>query len=194
MFAEKWKKEILTLPNLLSAFRLALIPVYMQMYLHAVLPMQYLAAGTVLTVSCITDLLDGMIARQFHLITTLGKILDPLADKATQFALILCLSLRHPPLRYVLILFLTKECFQTFAALFALRRRFMLPGALPEGKLCTAMLFSSLIVLVLFPDIPDSIIRIISLTDILFLLLAFAGYVLAYSGRNTILQKFQNSH
>ena len=108
MFSDKWKKEIITIPNFLSLFRIALIPVYISAYLHAVNDRQFLLAGSILAVSCLTDMADGIIARKFGMITTLGKILDPLADKLTQFALILSLSAKYSILYPVLALFLAK--------------------------------------------------------------------------------------
>ena len=84
MFSEKWKKEIFTIPNLLSLFRILLIPVYVNLYLEAKEDYQYLLAGSVLALSCLTDLADGIIARNFHMISNVGKVLDPLADKLTQ--------------------------------------------------------------------------------------------------------------
>ena len=59
-----WKKDILNIPNLLSLFRLALIPVYVSIYLHASRPEQYYLAGGILAVSCLTDMIDGKIARK----------------------------------------------------------------------------------------------------------------------------------
>ena len=88
---KNWKKEILTIPNLLSLFRLVLIPVYVTIYLNAKETTDYFIAAMILAVSCLTDLVDGKIARHFNMISTLGKILDPLADKATQFTLIIWL-------------------------------------------------------------------------------------------------------
>lgn len=121
MFIKDWKKEIFTIPNLLSLFRLVLIPVYAYIYLHATEDWQYLIAGTIMAVSCITDMIDGKIARRFNMISTLGKILDPLADKITQFTLTLCLSLKYPILYPVLALFLVKELFQVIAGISHLR-------------------------------------------------------------------------
>ena len=112
MFSEKWKSEIITVPNLLSLFRIVLIPVYMTVYWNATGRVHYFLAGFILALSCMTDLADGIIARKFGLITNLGKLLDPLADKLTQLALILSLSERYRVLYPVLILFLAKELFQ----------------------------------------------------------------------------------
>ena len=108
MFITNWKKEILTIPNLLSLFRLLLIPVYMSIYLKE----NYYLAAAILVVSCLTDAVDGWIARRFNMISNLGKLLDPVADKATQFTLIICLALRYPILLYLVGLFVVKESFQ----------------------------------------------------------------------------------
>ena len=112
-----WKKEILTIPNLLSLFRLVLIPVYVILYLNATTPKEYFLSGAILAVSCLTDMVDGQIARRFNMISNVGKLLDPFADKATQFTLTLCLSLKYPVLHPVLALFLVKEIFQLIAFL-----------------------------------------------------------------------------
>lgn len=191
MFIKNWKKDILTIPNLLSLFRLFLVPVYVSLYLNASEQRHYYAAGIILAVSCLTDALDGHIARRCNMITTLGKILDPLADKVTQFALTLCLSLRYPVLKPVLILFVGKELIQTLLGLVHLHRGKMLAGALPVGKLCTAVLFVSLTILVLFPGIQISAIRAIALTDSIFLLISFIGYLSVYFGRSRMIQDME---
>lgn len=185
MFIKDWKKEVFTIPNLLSFFRLALIPVYMVVYLNATEDYQYYIAGGILTVSCLTDAVDGKIARHYNMISTVGKILDPLADKITQFALTLCLSLKYPALRPVLMLFVIKELFQLIAGIINLRKGKMLPGALMAGKVCTTVLFISLIALVLFPGIPRTVIQGIAVTDTAFLIFSFISYVFAYFGKNT---------
>lgn len=185
MNIKKWKKEILTIPNLLSLFRLVLIPVYVVIYLNATQPWQYITAGTILAVSCLTDMVDGKIARRFDMISTVGKVLDPVADKATQFALTLCLSLRYPVLRPVLGLFIIKEGFQLIAGIAALRNGKMLPGALMAGKVCTTVLFVSLIFLVLFPGLPHAAVSAIAALDAVFLMVSFVSYILAYFGKNS---------
>ena len=82
MFQINWKKEIFTIPNFLSLFRLLLIPVYVWLYLKANTTKEYLLAGSVLAASCLTDMADGQIARRFHMVTTVGKVLDPFVDSS----------------------------------------------------------------------------------------------------------------
>lgn len=191
MFIKDWKKEIFSIPNLLSFFRLALIPVYAYIYLNATQPHQYLIAGSIMAVSCLTDMIDGKIARRCNMITTVGKILDPLADKITQFTLTLCLSMKYPVLMPVLALFVVKEVFQLVAGVFFLRKGRMLSGALMAGKVCTTVLFVSLIALVLFPGIDPKLVSLIALTDAGFLAFSFVCYILAYFGKNKKIQNLE---
>lgn len=188
MFIKNWKKEIFSIPNLLSMFRLVLIPVYIYIYLNATQQEDYYLAGAILAVSCLTDLVDGKIARHFHMITNVGKILDPLADKLTQLTLTVCLSMRYPILRPVLLLFLVKEFFQLFAAIVNFRRGKALDGALMAGKVCTAVLFLSLIALVLFPDLKPRVVDAIAVVDAAFLTIAFVQYNLAFFGKHAKVQ------
>ena len=141
-----WKKEILSIPNILSLFRLLLIPVYTVLFLRAERPVDYWWAAGILAVSTLTDMVDGKIARRFHMVTNLGKILDPVADKATQCTLLVCLAVRHPVLWYVLGLFVVKEGFMLVMGIINLRKRKMLNGALMSGKICTTILFVSMII------------------------------------------------
>lgn len=184
MFIKNWKKEILTIPNLLSLFRLLLIPVYIVIYLNATDASHYYLSAGILAVSCITDMIDGKVARHFNMISTVGKILDPLADKATQFTLIVCLAMRYAVLRHLIVLFVVKESFQLLAGGFALRKGKMLDGALLPGKICTTVLFISLIALVMIPKMPYDIVTLIAAVDAMFMLISFVSYVLAYFGKD----------
>ena len=192
MFIKDWKKDVFTIPNFLSLFRLALIPVYMSLYLNATGQRQLYIAGGILIASCLTDAIDGRIARQYNMISTLGKVLDPLADKITQFTLTISLSMKYPCLLPVLVLFTMKELFQLTAGIIQLRKGKMLSGALPAGKICTAILFVSLISLVLFPALPNAWVSVIAALDTIFLLISFACYILAYYGANPKMENLKN--
>lgn len=180
MLIKNWKKEIWTIPNLLSLFRLLLIPVYVFIYLNANYDSDYYLAAGILAVSCLTDLIDGKIARRYNMISTVGKILDPLADKATQLTLILCLAVKYRFLWYLVALFVVKESFQLIAGGINLRKGKMLKGALLSGKICTSVLFISLIVLVMIPSMRETIVNIIIGIDMCFMLVSFGNYLFTY--------------
>ena len=191
MFIKNWKKELFSIPNLLSMFRLILIPVYIRIYLNATEPEHYYVAGGILAVSCLTDMIDGQIARHFNMISNVGKLLDPLADKMTQLALTLCLSVKYPALRSVLLLFVIKELFQASVTFVMFRRGKVLPGALIPGKVCPVVLFISLIAMVLFPNMHTLVVNSIAIVDALFLAFSFVSYILAYYGKNTKVENYR---
>lgn len=183
MFNKSWKKEIFTIPNVLSFFRLALIPVYVVLYLNAEEPREFILSAAILAVSCLTDLIDGKIARHFNMMTTLGKFLDPVADKATQFTMIVCLAIRYPVLWYLIGLFVVKEGFQLIAGALKWRKGKILNRALLSGKICTTVLFTSLIAMVMIPTLSQKTVTIVTIVDAIFMLISFVHYILAYCGK-----------
>ncbi len=191
MFIKDWKKDVFTIPNLISMIRLALIPVYIYIYLNATEARDYYIAGGILVVSCLTDMIDGQIARKFHMTSTLGKLLDPIADKLTQLALIVCLSIQYPLLRISLLLLLCKELFQAIAASIMFSRGKALPGAILPGKICTTVLFVSFIVMVLIPEMDLWIANTIATIDAIFLAYAFISYIFAFFGKNSKVEDFE---
>ncbi len=180
MRIQNWKKQVFTIPNILSLFRLLLIPVYIHIYMNAQTTADYHLAAAILAVSCLTDAVDGQIARRFNMITAVGKVLDPLADKITQFTLIICLAMRHPVLWSIIGLFVAKELFQLVAGYIIVRHGRILKGAQISGKICTTVLFVSLTLLVLVPDIHPLWVLGITIVDGLFLLIAFIDYIFVY--------------
>ncbi len=188
MIIKDWKKDILTIPNILSLFRLMLIPVYVTIFLHAEVLADYILAAAILAVSCLTDMIDGKIARHFNMISTVGKFLDPLADKATQFAMLMCLTVKHPVLWGLAILFVIKEGFQLIAGLVMFRKGKMLIGALLTGKICTTVLFLSLIIMVLMPQLPEQAVNIITIVDAVFMGIAFIHYAFTYYKKTPMIQ------
>ncbi|MBE6958126.1 MAG: CDP-alcohol phosphatidyltransferase family protein [Ruminococcaceae bacterium] len=191
MFIKDWKKDFFTIPNMLSLFRLLLIPVYIVIYLNADSDIDYYIAGGILAVSCLTDMIDGQIARHFNMISNVGKILDPLADKVTQFALIVCLVIKYPILLTLMILFVIKETFQMVAGLFIISKGKMLSGAAITGKISTAVLFVSLIVLVMFPNIGPVAVNVIMIVDTVLLLASFIHYAIIYFTHSKMIQSIE---
>ena len=76
----------MNLPNKLTMFRIILVPVTMALMVLG----QPIWAGVVFAVASITDFFDGYIARKYNLVTSFGKIMDPLADKILVFGALLC--------------------------------------------------------------------------------------------------------
>ena len=126
------------------------------------------------------------------MMSTVGKILDPVADKATQFTLTVCLAIRYPVLWYLAGFIFIKEMFQLVAGYITLRKGQILSRALLTGKICTTVLFVSLIVLVLFPGLGEATVYWIALVDAVFLLISLISYILAYFGKKPKTEEFNN--
>ena len=83
--------RVLTVPNVLSFIRLALVPVFLVLIIAG----EDRLALVVLVVSSVSDYLDGVIARRFRQISRLGQLLDPAADRAFIFAALIGLAIRE---------------------------------------------------------------------------------------------------
>ena len=189
-YKRQMASKIITVPNILSLVRLVIIPVYAVMYLQADTASDYYAAGALLALSCLTDLFDGFIARRFRQISTLGKLLDPVADKLTQCTILLCLASTYPILWSLWALFFVKELFQFIATCWHLKHGQMLDGALMAGKVCTNVLFISTILMVLFPGMSSDLRQGLVMLCALFLLIAFVAYFRAFVGKSKKVRRF----
>lgn len=171
------KKEIFSIPNLMGYFRILLIPLFSWMYCTADSVGDYYAAAVVVGISGLTDMFDGKIARRFNMITELGKFIDPLADKLTQAALLICLAVRYPLMRAVLALFVIKEGFMAVMGALLLPRGKKLDGAMWFGKVCTAVLYAVLFLLLLLPGIGTGAADVLIAVCGVFLLFSFLMYI-----------------
>ena len=146
--------RIWTIPNILSIFRMVLIPVFVWTYCWL---KNDLATALVLLLSGISDTADGIIARRFNMVTTLGKAIDPVADKLTQIAMLLCLLTRFPSLIILFVLLLIKEITGGVMSLLILKRRKLVLPADGHGKLTTFLLYATMLLHLLWGSIPESV-------------------------------------
>ena len=135
----RYSNKILTVPNVLSFVRLAMIPLICYCYLCL---KNSLFTALLLAISGLTDVADGFIARQFNMISDLGKALDPVADKLTQFIMLLCLVRRFPHMLAAVVLLAVKEAVNGASNIYLTRRTGKVYGALWHGKLATALLYA----------------------------------------------------
>jgi len=141
-------KDIFNIPNLLSLLRMALIPFVLYYYLKG----EVKVAGAALIISALTDVADGFIARRFKQITTLGKILDPLADKLTQICVAVGLCLTYTALIPLALVLAVKELLMGMMGLTLLRRGKQPFSARWWGKLATVAFYVAAIAIMLFGD------------------------------------------
>ncbi len=167
--------RIFTLPNMLSFFRLLLIPVIV--YLHE--SDHIIWAFAMLVLSGATDIIDGWIARTFPLVSDFGKAIDPIADKLTQIAVLLCLM----PMRFwwVVGVLIVKECAIGSLSLVAMKRTHSVYSAGWYGKLCTVIIYLSMFVLILWRDPTPTFVLIDSLLIVAAICLSFVKYLLYFT-------------
>ena len=143
--------EIFTIPNILSFFRICLIPVIVWLYC---IEERFGIAGWLLILSWETDIVDGFIARTFHMVSELGKVLDPVADKLTQAAMLVCLILRFPLVIIPFALLIAKETFMSISGILVIQRTGKVFGAELHGKLATGLLYGMMILHTFWYNIP----------------------------------------
>lgn len=150
----KRKEPVFTIPNLLTAVRLLLIPVIVWLYCFR---KEYCWAAAVLTLSGITDIADGWIARHFDMVSDLGKIIDPIADKLTQGVTLLCLGTRYPFMLLLGILLAVKEITSGLHALHVVRKTQTVIGADWHGKAVTCLLYLTMAIHILWVNVPRTV-------------------------------------
>lgn len=167
------QNKILTIPNMLSFFRLCLIPVIMWLYC---VEDNYLWAGIILIVSGITDTVDGFVARHFHMTSDLGKVLDPVADKLTQAAMLFCLLTRFPLMILPLGIMVLKEFFMGVTGLMVIQKTGKVFGADWHGKVTTWLLYAMMILHVFWYNIPAALSRILIAACVVMMLISLVLY------------------
>lgn len=172
-----YSKKILTIPNILSLLRLCMIPLLIHRYcvLHD-------AVGTtlILTLSGLTDVVDGFIARKWNMVSDFGKAFDPVADKLTQIAMLFCLLTRFPRMIVPLAILLVKEVCTGITSLLTIRKTKTVLSAVWHGKLTTVMLYGVMVIHLVFPGISEALSDFLLTAVTVMMLLSF----LLYSYRN----------
>lgn len=150
----KYKGDVLTIPNVLSVFRFSLIPLFMWLYLDR---KEYTATAIILVLSGLTDVADGFIARKFNMVSDLGKAIDPIADKMTQAAMLFCLISTFPHMVFPLVLMFIKEIATGISKVAAIRKTGEVTGARWHGKVNTILLYMMLFTHVVWHSIPPTV-------------------------------------
>lgn len=170
-------KEIFSIPNLISYVRLALMPVYVYMSLTASSNLEYFQSSLLLLFIAVTDFLDGYIARKFNMITELGKMMDPVADKFFQLAIAICLMFRIEGMGIVFMVFMVKETILGICNIYYLfKYHRKMDGAMWCGKVSTFIFYTMSFIMALLPPLPLGIYYLMEGAMIGGLVYAFVGY------------------
>lgn len=130
----------INIPNFLTLLRIMLLPAVVWRFLKG----DSKGALLVYLAAMATDVLDGFIARTFNQITSLGKLLDPLADKLSLLTLLTLFVIDGQISIWVLGVILAKEAALVIGSAVAFRRG-LIVYALPIGKVTTVAFILSMI-------------------------------------------------
>ena len=152
MQEKKYWSKIFTIPNILTFIRLLLTPLFVWLYC---VQGAYRWSAAIMAVCALTDVLDGLIARKFHMESSLGRILDPAADKLAQVAMFLVMLVRYPVMLWVLIFFAVKEAAMVTLGYFYMRRTGIVNSARWYGKASSVVQYAVILALILNPAISE---------------------------------------
>ena len=127
-------------PNILTVIRFFLIP----LIIISLLNDDYITAFIILTLSGLTDVLDGYIARKFNFISNFGKLVDPLADKATQISILTTLALKGIVPIWIIIVIFVKELVLIAGASFLYGKELVVSSKW-FGKLATVLFYIAMV-------------------------------------------------
>ena len=134
------KKIAKQIPNILTIFRFILIPFIVLNLVYD----SYIAAFIIFTISGLTDILDGFIARKFNFITNFGKLIDPLADKCTQIITLGTLAIKDIIPMWIIIIVVLKEFIMVAVASFLYGKELVVSSRW-YGKLATVLFYIDIV-------------------------------------------------
>jgi len=181
----------MNLPNKLTIFRVILIPFFMVFIIFPILPEVWsrIIAAAIFIIASFTDMLDGMIARRYNLVTDLGKFLDPLADKLLVFGGMLSILVHNSDDKiftsifvWVVFIFLTRELAVTSLRLMAVNKSGKVIAAGMLGKIKTVSQMLTMVALLLEPVIVPASSPIGGTNIISYVLMAIMTVMTVWSG------------
>lgn len=164
----------MNVPNLLTVFRLFLIPIFVLVFFSNS-PSNLLLSICIFFLAGFTDVLDGYIARKYKLVTDWGTIADPFADKLMLLTVLTCLVLGHYLPLWVLMIILAKEGFMIIVGILLYRKGTVIPSNI-FGKLSTIFFYLSIFIFTFHEIIGRYLIYL----AVLFALVALTNYSFFY--------------
>lgn len=181
---ENWN----TIPNWLCFLRIALIPIFSVLFIKE----HYIIAFVLMIIAAVTDLLDGKIARKYNMVSNLGKILDPIADKLSQVAIVIILIFKfwsfEGILKYLLFLFIAKELIMVIAGAVLLVKGMRPVAAEMWGKVATTVFYIFMIAIIaigpngalvgvwFFKALPTPVVYVMVIISVILAFVSLFGY------------------
>ena len=135
---------IFTVPNIISFLRIIFIIPFIIFFSKK----EYIIAFSFIVLSGISDCLDGFLARKLNQVSELGKMLDPVADKLTLVAVIICLGTIMPPIVPLVVALVVKDISMLLGGYYLIRKGITPPAAKWYGKLATIIFYVSVCTIV----------------------------------------------
>ena len=170
------RKEILTVPNLLSFIRLGLAILFLGICERHGMRGNRQVLTMIILAAAATDFLDGRIARSFNQISRIGRLLDPLADKAMQAVMLACLISRYPLVKLVMILFVIKETYMLVVGWKVIMETDATGEAQWHGKLNTAVTYVVVMILTAGVRLPYSTANVLIGACAVCMMMSFVMY------------------
>lgn len=137
-----WREVIMNIANILTAIRFVLIPTFVLAYFSNI-ENSFIISIYIFLISGVTDVLDGYIARKFNMITRLGTVLDPLADKLMTMTVLFCLSYDNIIPMWVFVILLLKELTMIAGGAALWKSHMVIPSKF-YGKAATVLFYASI--------------------------------------------------
>lgn len=145
---------------------------------------RFIESGIYLLISGLSDMFDGAIARKFNQVTQLGKILDPIADKLTLIAVVICLAILFPSVWPIVIILMSKDILMLIGGAVLLCMKIRPPAAKWYGKVATAIFYVSITTMVCLSAIfeyKNDVLDIILMSlTLIAMIVAFVSYAIIF--------------
>lgn len=178
-----------TIPNWMCFVRIALIPVFAVLFIKE----YYLWAVITMIVAALTDVFDGKIARKYNMVSNLGKILDPIADKLSQMAIVIILIIKFwnndGIVKYIFFLFIFKEFVMIIGGGILLSKGMRPTAAEVWGKVATVVFYVFMITIIalgsadsplvgvwFFKQLPQALTTVMVIISALLAFVSLFGY------------------
>ena len=165
-------------PNILTVIRFIFIPSIIVSLIYD----NYVLALILFTLSSLTDVLDGKIARKYNAISDFGKLMDPLADKLTQLSILLTLAVKNVIPFWIVVILVVKETVMIAGASF-LYGKSLVVSSKWYGKLTTVLIYIAVVssCLIKIFNLPEFDIYIYVLA-IIFAIFSLVKYFMYFYG------------
>lgn len=148
----------MNIPNILTLFRLFLIPVFILVFFSSV-KNNFIYAVSIFLLAGATDVLDGYIARKYNLVTKWGIVIDPLADKLMLLTVLICLAIKGYIPLIVVILIAVKDSLMIISGVFLYKKNTVIPANI-FGKASTLLFYLSIFMLPINKYIGNIVLKI----------------------------------